>query len=338
MGNIKERNHLIDLLRGIAAINIIFIHTVFWSGTGYVPEYIRNISLFLDVPFFFFLAGWSYSYSGKWEKVIKKSIQLYFMTFIAILFSFLIGKLAGELVINKDLIEGLIKLNPIALPVARVFNSSLWFLRVFIPVSIIFSIILPNIKKKELSNQFMLLLIIFYMISYFDTKFLIFNTTFWFHSIFYSLGYLSKEIKINLKQLLLYIIPILIIIIILIVTKYDFNMQAIKFPPTPLYLIISMISVMISLYIKNFNFRFPIIEQVGNNAMYSYLMQGFSSTFIIYIAVYLDFNWIIKLSIMFFINLILALLLAYIYKKLFTKINSYIRIKGEKYEKNKKFN
>ncbi len=166
MGNTKQRNYLIDILRGLAAINIIFIHTVFWSGTGYVPDFMRNISLFLDVPFFFFLAGWSYSYSSKWENVTKKSIQLYTMAFVAILISFIIGAVAHQITFNKELVEGLIKLNPVRMPIARVFYSSLWFLRVFIPVSILFSIILPIIKKKEISSQFLLILLITYFISF----------------------------------------------------------------------------------------------------------------------------------------------------------------------------
>lgn len=59
----KERNHLIDVLRGITAINIIIIHTVWWSGIGYIPDWVRNIVLLLDVPMFFFLAGWSSSFT-----------------------------------------------------------------------------------------------------------------------------------------------------------------------------------------------------------------------------------------------------------------------------------
>ncbi len=321
MGNVKERNHLIDILRGIAAINIIFIHTVFWSGTSYVPDFMRNISLFLDVPFFFFLAGWSFSYSDKWENVIKKSIQLYVMTFVAIIISFLIGAVAGQVVFNKELLEGLIKLNPVRLPVVRVFNSSLWFLRVFIPISILFSIILPIIKKKQIVSQFLFMLFVIYFISFFNGNFWIFSNSFWFHSIFYSIGYFSKDIKLSLKQLLLYLVPVIFLVILLTFSNYNFDMQAVKFPPAPLYLIVSMISVMISLYLKNYKFRLPIIELVGNNAMYSYLMQGFSSSFIIYISIYIKYDWIIKLPIMFLINLILVILLVYIYKNIFSCIN-----------------
>ncbi len=326
MGNVKERNYLIDILRGIAAINIICIHTVFWSGSNYVPDFIRNIALFLDVPFFFFLAGWSFSYSNKWENVVKKSIQLYAMTFIAIIISFFIGAIAGQVIFNKDLLEGLIKLNPVSLPIVRVFNSSLWFLRVFIPISILFSIILPIIKKKQIVSQFIFILFVIYFISFFNGNFWIFSNSFWFHSIFYSIGYFSKDIKINLKQLLFYLILVFFLILFLTISNYDFDMQAVKFPPAPLYLIISMVSVMISLYLKNYKFRLHLIELVGSNAMYSYLMQGFSSSFIIYISIYIKYDWVIKLPIMFLINLILVILLVYIYKRIFLAVNKLYEI------------
>ena len=55
----QPRNHYIDLLKGLAALNIVFIHTVFNSGFNYVPDWVRTLSLAVDVPFFFFLSGWA---------------------------------------------------------------------------------------------------------------------------------------------------------------------------------------------------------------------------------------------------------------------------------------
>lgn len=53
----KERNIAIDFFRGIVIINIVFIHTTFCSGLFYVPSYIRNLSLLIDVPIFFSWPG-----------------------------------------------------------------------------------------------------------------------------------------------------------------------------------------------------------------------------------------------------------------------------------------
>jgi fucose 4-O-acetylase-like acetyltransferase len=51
--SLTSRDSFIDNARGVAVLSIIFIHTVFWSGYSYVPEWVRTISLFVDVPLFF---------------------------------------------------------------------------------------------------------------------------------------------------------------------------------------------------------------------------------------------------------------------------------------------
>ena len=69
-----ERNNYIDFLRGIASIGIIAIHTAFWSGQSYTPEWFWNLTLLLDVPFFFYLSGWASSYK---KSDIKKLVKVY---------------------------------------------------------------------------------------------------------------------------------------------------------------------------------------------------------------------------------------------------------------------
>ena len=71
-----KRNEYIDFLRGVGALGIIAIHTSFWSGEGYTPLWFHNMSLLIDVPFFFFLSGWASSYRkidvGKMLKSLVK--------------------------------------------------------------------------------------------------------------------------------------------------------------------------------------------------------------------------------------------------------------------------
>ena len=54
---VRSRNYNLDFYRGFAAIWIVFIHCCFWSGDGYVPLYVRSLSLFIDVPLFMFISG-----------------------------------------------------------------------------------------------------------------------------------------------------------------------------------------------------------------------------------------------------------------------------------------
>lgn len=87
-----NRNYYLDFLRGLAAINIVIIHTCFWSGSSYVPTFVQSLSLLLDVPFFFFLAGWSRGYSPTFKKTVYSLISLYYkyVFFITVYFIFLL--------------------------------------------------------------------------------------------------------------------------------------------------------------------------------------------------------------------------------------------------------
>ena len=80
----KNRNYYIDNIRGLVTISVVFIHTVFWSGSSYVPEYMRNLSLLIDVPIFFLLTGMLMSVV-KNINPIKQVTKLIFSFFILVL-------------------------------------------------------------------------------------------------------------------------------------------------------------------------------------------------------------------------------------------------------------
>lgn len=54
---LKKRDMRIDLYRGLGAVGVIAIHTAFWSGESYVPSWFQSLTLLVDVPYFFFIAG-----------------------------------------------------------------------------------------------------------------------------------------------------------------------------------------------------------------------------------------------------------------------------------------
>lgn len=58
-----NRDDALDILRGICALGVVFIHTTFWSGGSYVPQAVQSLSLLIDVPAFFFIAGMALAYS-----------------------------------------------------------------------------------------------------------------------------------------------------------------------------------------------------------------------------------------------------------------------------------
>lgn len=58
------RNDNLDYFRGIAILNVIFIHTVWWSGILYNHFLVRQAFLLFEVPVFFssrmviYLSNW----------------------------------------------------------------------------------------------------------------------------------------------------------------------------------------------------------------------------------------------------------------------------------------
>lgn len=53
-----KRDLTIDLFKGFTILWIIHIHTVFWSGDFYFSDPVRQFTLLIDVPIFFFLSGY----------------------------------------------------------------------------------------------------------------------------------------------------------------------------------------------------------------------------------------------------------------------------------------
>lgn len=53
----REGDSYLYCMKALCICGIVFIHTAFWSETDYVPNWVRNLSLLLDVPAFFFITG-----------------------------------------------------------------------------------------------------------------------------------------------------------------------------------------------------------------------------------------------------------------------------------------
>ena len=98
----KKRDTYLDFMKGVAATNIIMIHTVFWSGEGYVPEIVKSIALVLDVPFFFFCSGVGYTYVRSFKKTMLSIFNLYRKYLIFLVFYFVCLILFGIILKNND--------------------------------------------------------------------------------------------------------------------------------------------------------------------------------------------------------------------------------------------
>ena len=74
----RERDICLDFYRGIAAISVVLIHTVYWSGGQYLGESILyTLVLMVDVPLFVFLSGWSAFYTSNVEKTFLHLLKIW---------------------------------------------------------------------------------------------------------------------------------------------------------------------------------------------------------------------------------------------------------------------
>ncbi len=333
----KERNYNIDFLRGIATLCIILIHTAFWSGEGYLPKWFSNLALLIDVPVFMFIAGISFNYSNSIIKNIKGIIdQWKKWLFFLVIYIGLILIFFRETLIVKDILQWIVYIFPHTTKI-EVVPGSIWFMKMYIQVTVIGTTIIYLInklckdnKKEVLLSVIALMLFIFIYTSYNQGTMLFLNGLISFYLLIYLVGYLSFSYKFkDIKQLIL--VEVVNFIVLLIVFKINkigiANIQDIKFPPSLPYLFFANISIILFFYLKD---KLKIkkdnkINYIGKNAIFFYFAQGISSSFIYYIYKYLSFSNIwLKFIIMLISNILISTLISIFLIESYKLVDKYI--------------
>lgn len=312
----QKRNYNIDFLRGIATLWIIVIHTAWWSGTIYLPSWFSNLTLLIDVPVFMFISGISFNYVNSIIKNLRSLLNqwkkwLYFLIFYTIL----ILIFYRDNFVLKDLLSWIVYIFPHSDSI-EVVGGSIWFMIMYIKVTIICSIIICGInlfsKEDKLKNLLTILCLMLFIFIYCsnNNNFIVFDSYTSFYSLIYVLGYVLHHYKLkNIKQLItLEILNFLIILVIFYVLGLSIpSIQTIKFPPSLPYLFFSLFSILIFWYLKD-NLKIKksnVINYIGRNAIFFYYAQGISSSFLYYIYNFIPFKLpYLLFLIMLLINLI----------------------------------
>lgn len=325
----KQRNYYLDFLRGLAAINVIVIHTCFWSGESYVPTIVKSLSLLLDVPFFFFLAGWSRSYSPTFKRTIHSLIDLYgkYVFFITCYFILLIPQCQTGGVNNYLAYLSFVNLEPTKF---FVIMGSMWFMPVYFTVVPFCMLVINGINKSgndttRLLKQFILICFILFVWNQSGMGYLFLSREMLFYSVFFLLGYLLKETKINSIKLFFFIEVFLISVAIALAKLMGVdisNIQSLKFPPHIIYMILSMLAITIALFFKEkvYPSKSNFFVWVGKNAIWFYFAQGIASTVIYKLVERLLCVWYIKLPICIITNICLTLMVVCIIKWLYSYV------------------
>ncbi|MFC1769469.1 acyltransferase family protein [Nitrospirota bacterium] len=339
--SINKRAVAEDVIRGIAIINVIFIHTVWFSGQLFIAnDLIRQIPLAFEVPLFFVISGLLASTRNisVWY-YCRRLINLYVPYLIMILFLTVIYFTANNIIISSSTFTNLLSLNII--PEGRNLSkwvavvSSLWFLQVFIILQV-FSPILNIIMRYKSVNSLVVLGLLALILS--STFRPVYDNNYWvfgiiqvqyviFYTFFYLLGGLMKTLSFEkIKYIGLFIFVLVINVAMVSQLVPDFNFQRHKFPPNALFLVYSLFSVLLLMlargneqllrkYKNNVLIRFT--RTCGKNSYSIYLYQGFGATIIIPIAEYLKTgNVALVLCIVFVINLAASLSLSNIFHML----------------------
>lgn len=330
-----KRDESLDFWRGIACIAIILIHTVFHSGSAYIPYKISCWFLLFDIPVFMCIAGMTYSLINSPEKKLKEIINLLKQWVIFLVICYIFFMIFNRSSIQlKDFFSWL-AFAPVSYTSYTVsLVNSLWFMVYYIQSSLFCSILLSLLNKnnnnnlKTLINIIILMFFILLSINY-NVDYLGFSNQFVEYCIFFMIGYVGA--KYNFKNIKTFILSEVILILSLIaiyhVNGFTIeNLQDLKFNNMNyIYALSSLISLFFIIYVKDkFKYTNKIItpiKYIGKNAIYMFFAQGISSSLLFFILPYVTISSkLLKLLIMFSINLLIASIIFLLLKLIYTVI------------------
>lgn len=341
-GDIFQRNEYIDCLKGIATLGIIAIHTAFWSGQSYTPPWFWNLTLFLDVPFFFYLSGWGTSYQESSDLIRTGksllSIWLKWVFFVSILAifcsvsSWLPFSFQGVADL-KDLVNNY--MFNVSVPGFCVVAGSIWFMPCYIGVIFINNTILMAIsnspKREQLQDTYMWTLLIIFVWVSFGKQFLGLDIVqFSFYGFFWMLGYRRVGRVKRIQNLLL---GVLICFFGIWFSSYLqglplYDIQSAKFPPSLKYGFVSLVSILLAKSMEgHIGTCNKALVHIGRNAIFFYFAQGIGSSLSYYFisAVHLE-TWYLKWLLTFLFNVAVTTCIAELVALLYRKFYSLSRI------------
>jgi len=324
--NNSERDHCIDLLRGLCLFCIIFNHTCFNSGTSYVPQAPAEFTMLIDVPALFFVSGMTYCYVGRSilvGNILKLSLSF---TLVSILFNFADRSLTWEKIFQPLFLAGF------EVPQSfKYLQVSYWFVSVYAIVLIWATVIIQ--KLKALYPLIAILCLGVYFLHFFmhinlsDLRVLGVNgQMIWFYLAVFLLGYLFREkIWISKYKNLWALVCVIGAVGVYAITytidgDFVFKMLLNKFPVRLPYVAISFVSIGLFMWFYKPERKNKILEHIGQNALFYYIAQGVGASLLNYVVDYVSAPILIKLALMFLLNLLITALGAEVFKFMYEEI------------------
>ncbi len=331
----RPRAHYIDLVRGICALSIVFIHTCFCSGGSYVPMPMQSISLLLDVPAFFFIAGMTRAYIQK-DTILT---QLFKLSMIFVLLGLLCNLIDGE-VTWASIFRPLFLMGINVSPLFKSVFDSYWFVPIYAC-----TIILGGVVIKHTGGGYIMgvtsLIVLTYVLSFggllnfsgysflgSKLEMLLFPVASYLFGYWCQQHIIQAEVHKRRKfaLLLVFVACIVFRLCYLCEGSSVYNLQINKFPVKLPYIAASCLSMAGIIFFVSDTLRNRFFEHVGRNAIFYYAGQGVSASCLFLISPYIRLEWGIKLLIMFAINLALAIIFSESLRLVYTALASAIRV------------
>lgn len=320
---LKNRDLSIDFFRGIAALGIILHHSASYSDAGKSIPYLIAVTMVVEVPAFFYLSGATFHYTNGIRQYLKRIIHLMIsyviFSFIYICFITLFDYFTQNQSIQPlSFFTNWLKMSLFRGTDHHFFaavNSSMWFMPLYFKIMFIYAPLLLLIRKmaNKLSGRFrfasfklntnhlvsiIVITTIFLSIflhlqmqSGYSYPFLQIQVI--FYGIFFLSGYLSFFITIKHLHSLIGLLFANLLLLWAALVHYQGNitqMLSYKFPPHMIFLLFSSFFLIITLYLKKLHFsERNLIVKIGQNSIWFFYAQGFSTAISSHLSSFLRF-------------------------------------------------
>lgn len=296
-----NRDRYLDFFKGLLILWVIQIHTVFWSGTEYIPDMYRQLSLLIDVSGFVFISGYLTKVSdfgSSFQKSLKQFKILYLeylvlsclLIFPLWLFYFFKEKSNPDLLLA---IISMLRVNPVGdlWEDLAVYPGSLWYMAVYFSLLPFIPFVLSLFGSRKLRIVILTAVLVLFVICGdldWNYPFLFTETIYFlFYLFIFLLGtsYKLDEERIPLRYLKLSLLTTVTVCLLLFffIKGGTLNLQINKFPPNIIYLPYSLLVIHLftifrqmfkSAPISHPNQALQFLEWCGKNSYSIYLMQG----------------------------------------------------------------
>lgn len=338
------RNHYIDLLKGLAALNIVFIHTVFNSGFNYVPDWLRALSLAVDVPFFFFLSGWAAASMSaiSLQKTFMSLWRTYVQWVFFVVFTFVLMLIVAAATpvplgspqeFGASFLGNLVLHNPnTPLPFFGVMGGG-WFLVVYFAVIPVLSFVIAVIRRHTESVTPIAIVLLVCLIGFVrvqaGAQFFFFDQYFLCYCVFFLIGYLQKDLLLRPWQsvVLLGLAAAALWFTLTIRGAALIDMQSLKFAPTLAWACFSLFAIVVAMSFKRWQFsvsaRGPL-NWVGRNALQFFFTNAVAASIVMFIEPLIPLPWIPKLVACYGVTLAITVALVILFNRLYALTSSWM--------------